>query len=116
MSNFKADILEAIGDEKILLLVITENLDKIYTKQTTYTGPKFEDDPRSVSPEYLNKQLTWEQAAPLLDYEYNSGYGSMDCHNIYFWTAQSVGYIHEYDGSTSVELIPRNPSDYIPNT
>ena len=57
----------------------------------------------------LGKLYAWEEAKPLLDYEYNAGYGGMDCHGIYIWTPQSVLIIHEYDGSTWPELIPRHP-------
>ena len=53
--------------------------------------------------------LTWEEARPHLDYEYDSGFGSQDCHNIYIWTPTRVIYIHEYDGSTWPEAVPRNP-------
>lgn len=45
-----------------------------------------------------------------LDYSYDSGYGSQDCHDINIWTADKVYYIHEYDGSTSLDYQPRNPS------
>lgn len=59
--------------------------------------------------QYNGQTISWEIAAPLLDYPYYSGYGSMDCHNIVAWTETQVIYIHEYDGSTSVCSLPRNP-------
>ena len=68
------------------------------------TGRNYND----VSP-YPTGILTWEEARPHLDYEYDSGYGSQDCHNVYIWTPTRVIYIHEYDGSTWPETVPRNP-------
>lgn len=59
--------------------------------------------------QYDGQVISWEIAAPLLDYSYCAGYGSMDCHNIIAWTETQVIYIHEYDGSTCVCSLPRNP-------
>lgn len=53
--------------------------------------------------------LTWEEARPILDYEYYCGYGSRDCHSLYIWTPTRVIFIHEYDGATWPEAVPRNP-------
>lgn len=59
--------------------------------------------------QYDGQIIPWEIAAPLLDYPYYAGYGSMDCHDIVAWTETQVIYIEEYDGSTSVCSLPRNP-------
>lgn len=58
--------------------------------------------------------LSWEEARPLLDYEYDSGYGAPDCHAIYAWTETHIVYVSQYDGSTSIYRLPRNPSDEKP--
>ena len=52
--------------------------------------------------------LTWAEARPLLDY-FDAGYGSPGCHHIYVWTTQRVLFISQYDGSTSLESVPRDP-------
>jgi len=59
--------------------------------------------------------LSWEEAAPLLDYEYDSGYGAPDCQAVWAWTKDSVLFIVEYDGSTYISSIPRNPEEGIPS-
>lgn len=59
--------------------------------------------------EYPTGVLTWEEARPILDYEYDSGFGAQDCHSLYIWTPTRVIYVHEYDGATWPEAIPRNP-------
>lgn len=56
--------------------------------------------------------VTWEQARPVLSYDYDSGYGGQDCHNFWAWTKTKVLSIHEYDGSTQVISVPRNPEAY----
>ena len=64
---------------------------------------------RKYNEVYPTGVLTWKEAQPILDYEYDSGYGSQDCHSLYIWTPTRVIYIHEYDGSTWPEAVPRNP-------
>lgn len=61
------------------------------------------------SDEYIDTPLPWTTARPKLDYEYNNGYGTQSCHNVYVWTAGKVFYVQEYDGSTSIAWIPRHP-------
>ena len=101
MANFLKDLQEVFEEEipeyVEIRALITRDWDD-------------EKDPRDtpVIP-YLDKVIPWETAAPLFDYEYDSGYGSRDCHNIYVWTKNFVFYIHEYDGSTQVRAVPRNP-------
>jgi hypothetical protein len=97
--SFKDDILaEAVGP----IIGI-----KIPLMGSSYTYSKdTRDDP--IEP-YADQVISWEIAAPLLDYPYYAGFGSMDCHGIIAWTETQVIYIHEYDGSTSVCSLPRNP-------
>lgn len=45
-----------------------------------------------------------------LDVEFDSGFGGQDCPHVYLWTATRVGFIHEYDGSTRMRLVYRNPT------
>ena len=85
MANFKQDILEAANGETI----------------EAFVGGPF-------------KVPTTDIAAALaaMDYEYEAGFGSMDCDDITFWTVKHVFYIHEYDGSTAIHSVPRNPEFY----
>lgn len=99
--TFKQDILDVAGGEPILAIKFDTGL--LYS---FYGHP----DPRWEATKHLtNKLCTWEELSPFLDYEYARGYGSMDCHNITAWTATKVIYIHEYDGSTAVVYVDRNP-------
>ena len=70
---------------------------------------KEKDPARTVPPGSLDIALSWSVARPLLNYRYNDGFGSQDCHDIIAWTESRVLLIHEYEGSTSVIWVPRNP-------
>ena len=104
MSNFKDDILEAAAGELIVGAVIgvmdwgDYHSDKV---------PQYELQPK-------NKLLSWEEALPLLDYEYNTSYGAPECNAVYVWTENNVIFVSQYDGATSLHAIPRNPKDAAP--
>ena len=101
--TFKQDILDVAGDEPILAIKFD-----YCSLLDNYSG---RPDSRWEATKHLtNKLCTWEELSPFLDYEYDRGYGSMDCHNIVAWTATKVIYIHEYDGSTTVVYLDRNPT------
>lgn len=46
---------------------------------------------------------------PWLNIEFDDGYGAQECPNIYVYTDNFVYYVHEYDGSTCLRKVPRNP-------
>ena len=56
----------------------------------------------------------WDSVRGLLDYEYDHGFGGMECHAIVAWTASRVIFVAEYDGATGVESLPRNPEPTAP--
>lgn len=99
MSNFKQDIISEVGEDII---------ESVYIH-------KFESYHLEVQKRLIpgnaqaGKNISYETALPLLDYKYDSGFGSMDCHNIIMWSKNWVYYIHEYDGSTSIQRLKRNP-------
>ena len=69
-------------------------------------------DPRElVTAEHGGVPLTWDVARPLLDYPYDPGFGGADCHAIWAWTPRWVLFVAEYDGSTRVVRVPRNPPE-----
>lgn len=65
--------------------------------------------------EIANKVTTWAIAAPLIDFEYDNGYGGADTFPVTAWTANRVIYVSEYDGSTGVTWVPRHPIDHEPS-
>ncbi len=61
-----------------------------------------------------NVLLSWEEARPMLDYPFDCGYGSPECNAVTAWTKSSVIVVGEYDGSTRIYAIPRNPVPHEP--
>jgi len=45
---------------------------------------------------------------------FKSGYGSPNCYAVYVWTNQRVIWVTQYDGSTRLCGVPRNPQDIMP--
>jgi hypothetical protein len=58
--------------------------------------------------------LSWEEAVPFLQYEFSADYGAPGCQAITVWTASKVIFISQYDGSTSIHSVPRNPVAHMP--
>lgn len=83
-------------------------------------SPRYEPygpiDARRKAPVKVGVRLSWQEARPMLDYEYNDDFGTQDCDSIYAWTASRVMYVQEYDGSTTVMWLPRNPVDVVPES
>jgi hypothetical protein len=105
MSNFKNDILEEAGDEPIEAIVIGE----------MGWGGDYNAEGKPAWDEVRGKILTWEEASPYLDYEYDDGYGATGCQAIAAWTKTRVLFVSQYDGSTTVESVYRNPTEHNPN-
>jgi hypothetical protein len=92
MSNFLEDVEEVIGDEEVVGIVVGA--------RGFIERPQDED------------LIDWEEAKPLLNYEYDSGYGGLDCHRITAWTTTRVIFVGEYDGSSWITSVPRNPTPH----
>ena len=54
--------------------------------------------------------MTWVDARPWLDEEYNDSYGGADCRPFVAWSQSWVFWVHEYDGATWLAKAPRNPA------
>ena len=63
---------------------------------------------------WRGRVLPWDDARPLLDYAYHTGFGAPDCHAITAWSEHWVLWVTQYDGSTRVNRAPRNPVDHDP--
>ena len=99
MANFKQDIMSAVGKDTIIAVKICEVFSSYYDVDSKY----------KPADKYAGKIIPYHTALLLLDYEYNSSFGRQECHNILMWSKNYVYYIHEYDGSTSVQCVERNP-------
>lgn len=104
MANFKADIEAALDDDVFEAIVVGE-----------FGGWSRGDKRDIVPPDKRGVPVSWAEAAPWLDYEYEDGFGGADCHAIYAWSKNFVYFIGEYDGSTGVQCVPRNPVESNPS-
>ncbi|MCA1807336.1 MAG: hypothetical protein LC687_05750 [Actinobacteria bacterium] len=100
MSNFLQDLERVIGDEEVTAV--------------TYIEPRRETD-YGYGAE-VRGPYDWADVKSYFDYEYDTGYGSADCHAVYLWTLTRVIFVGEYDGATGIESIPLSPwhSDVVP--
>lgn len=99
MSTFAEEIETAANGEPIEAIVLSP------ARTDFWWGGNERDTPEELTA----KPISWSDARPLLDYEYDSGFGGQDCHSFYAWTAHRILFVSEYDGATSVCVIPRNP-------
>jgi len=106
MSTFAEDIERAAGDEPIEAITVA------FFRPPWDSEP--EQDAKGFPAPLTGKPVPWADVRALLDYEYDDGYGGADCHAVYAWTPTRVLFVHEYDGSTSIAAVPRNPSLIVP--
>lgn len=99
-----AEDIEKVAEEPILFAVIGEmcwgqhNLDLI---------PRYNEQPKG-------KLLAWSEAKKWLSYTAYDGYVAPTRNPVYCWTENYILFISKYDGKTSIEKIPRNPVDWMP--
>ena len=73
-----------------------------------------ESCPSQIPREKRGVVLKWADARPLLDYEFDPGYGAPRCHAVYVWSKEDVLFISQYDGSVGFCVIPREPRAVVP--
>lgn len=56
----------------------------------------------------------WAEASKKIDYEYSNGFGGADCHSVIAWGEKFVYFVHEYDGATCIQAVPRSPMECEP--
>ncbi len=71
----------------------------------------FAEDENKWSKVPLFKELTYKEAEAFFDIEFDSGYGGQDVPDFYAWAKDHVITVREYDGSTCLRSVPRNPPD-----
>lgn len=101
--TFADDLLKEAGNEPIVGVVI---------------GADRRTGSRIFAPDIARQGelLTWKEAQPLLDYDYdyNIGWLIADCHAVYAWTTNRVLFLVKYDDDTWIKSAPRNPLAIMP--
>ncbi len=104
MANLVEWIEEAAEGDTIYGVVIGEMCWGDYGSEDV---PGYADCPKG-------QLLTWEEARPRLDYEFDDGYGAPGCQAVYVWTGKQVLFVSNYDGSTCMMGVPRHPIAVMP--
>lgn len=94
--NLKEWILNAAAPEPILAIVMGEMM-----FDSGYGSP-------------IHELITWKEAEPLLDCEVNTGYGGEMIDGIIAWTETKIIVISDYDSSSDIHVLPRNPCEFQP--
>lgn len=106
-------------DELMTLLEEGEVVEAVVFGQWGWSGYN-EPNPAPVPKEYIGKTLTLKEAEPFMEgWSFYGGYGSPDCYATNIWTNRRVFFIMQYDGSTNLDWLARNPpspsEEYIPD-
>jgi len=88
-----------------------EKAEKFYGEQilAIVVGPHYNRSTNDKPQEDENIVLSREDGLHKLDQNFYSGYGGADCFPMFAWTKSRVFFIHEYDGSTGLSYVPRDP-------
>lgn len=114
MANFLQDLEAKIGDEEVTAVVYIDprGEEDYMVGRQVYGSPDWETltEVKVVGP------VDWEWARTKFDYDYDTGFGGVDCHAVYLWTPTRIIFVAEYDGATSVQSLPLSPlhSDVVP--
>ena len=77
-----------------------------YGDEPDHEAYRFEDSGRKPIPQGLKfKPQPWAAMRDYLDYNYDSGFGSADCHAVLVYTEHIIVSVYEYDGSTQFVLV-----------
>lgn len=104
--SFGAEIREEAADEPIEAIVIGAFG---WGTMSDEPGTAYGESAIQRQPPKRGIVLSWEEAEPMLDYGYDTGYGAPQCDAIYAYTAKRIIFVSTYDGSTSIQSLPRNP-------
>lgn len=81
-------------------------------------NPEYEyDEVTPPIPEgFRGRVLSWVDAQPFLEnWSCYGGYGAPSCYAITVWTESRVLFITQYDGSTRLNSVFRDPTDHYPH-
>ncbi len=70
---------------------------------------------RKTNTEYVNTIAENDVAEVLMNRDFDGGYGGIEGNSFFAWSKNRVYFCHAYDGAESVESVPRNPCEEIPN-
>jgi hypothetical protein len=102
MSNAYAELIEFLEDG--------ETVESIVFGEFGWGDNYAEPHPYPVPETLQCTMLTLEDAKPLMEgWQFDGGFGAPECYPVYVWTNKRVIFVSEYDGSTHLNSVPRNP-------
>lgn len=106
MSNAYDDLIELLDDDEKVEAVVFGH----------WGGWHSEDGSPYVVPQGIKGKLISINEAKFYmhGWSFYSGYGDPEAYAVYIWTNKNVIFVHEYDGSTMLSSVPRNPLTCIP--
>ena len=81
-----------------------------------YQGVEEDCSPGWAYDDDLEETIQITDTHPILDEEFDSGFGSPQCPRIFAKDEMAIYFPTQYDGSTSLERVIINPKYYIGNT
>lgn len=93
----KEDILNKVGDELDTAIIMVTSDSCVRRKNRKF--PK----------DLIDKPVLLKDVIDCFDYDFDDGYGGQECHDLFIWTKSKVFFIWEYDGSTHISFVQRNP-------
>jgi len=78
-------------------------------------GSLDEPEPNPVPADRKNMVLSFTEAKQYMKgWSFKNGFGELNCYAVYIWTNYRVFWVTQYDGSTELNSMPRNPIDCVP--
>lgn len=106
--NAYNDLIEELQDEEVVEYLVFGD----------YGWGNFgeKDCPNPIPKNKRGVLLTLEEAKPFMDgWTFHGGYGSPECYATFIWTNHRVIWVTQYDGSTTLDSMPRHPVDCLPD-
>ena len=114
MANLSKWILEQASSEAIEAVIIGDCPGWIDDVDGSWYGMSEPPKIPNYAQQPKGELLTWEQALPWIDYEFDDGHGLVRCNAVVAWTASKVISVYQYDGSVHSYCLPRNPVPSFP--
>lgn len=107
--SFAADIEASLCERPLWCVIARAGID-----DCSYDPEDSDPRDKAIPVERRGVILSWQEARAYLDYSYSDGFGSVDCHAVWVWSATAVAVVRAYDGTTEVRVVPRAPMECEP--
>lgn len=78
------------------------------------SGTECKNRKKMVPKKKMNILLSPEEASKYLSYSFDASFGAPKCHAVTVWSETNVVFVVQYDGSVSIDSVPRLPKNHYP--